>query len=455
MNKIIEVLKKHDLFKRSKPNYSSIDLLTISKFVDINKEIGEIIKQHQRPVNNALSSFAAEPNLGGGSLECGRLQCRLNRIDKLSRYALLYSDVVYIDNFFDKHLFLKDKKYFKYAKEGFYNDLQIFNYILPLLEKGIIKIYSPDTTICFACQTEELMGEQGRKKFKMAQRKVKDDIYDILTVNCTLKNNNYYYKFEGIEKYFEHGRIKIFHDASDSLKKRKSMFEKIQMGEKTQLSKSLIKDLGFYNDVSQTFIHNVIFGLSSSFRLNTSFLTASEQQLKFINSLNPNDSLKENNILSEKYLSSSVPFLEDVSIVNLIKLRNRESESFINYKAALNESILHYKEIKGKWTPVEAKQFYYDVLEPKLAELNIKANKAKMDLINKPLRSIVGIVGVISFGLISKIFPSDVSNIVSVLGMAKFGSDLIKDTIAIDDKESSIQDDKYYFLWKVKKLAKK
>ena len=276
MNEVIEVFKKNNLIRRNKPIYSSINSLSFTKFVDINKELAEIIKRHHEPVNSSLASFAAEPNLGGSDLECKEISCRMERIDKLARYALLYSDEVYIESYFNKYLSLENKKYYTLYKNLFYEDLLVFNYIIPLLEKGIIKLYSPNTAICFACQAKELMGEEGQKKFIITQRKLRKDICETVKVSCELSDNEYYYDYNGAEKYFEHGLATIEPDADDLLIKRKKIFEKIQKGAKVQLSNTLTKELGFYEDIAHTFIKNVLFGLSTSYSLNTAYLTSSE-----------------------------------------------------------------------------------------------------------------------------------------------------------------------------------
>ena len=97
---------------------------------------------------------------------------------------------------------------------------------------------------------------------------------------------------------------------------------------------------------------------------------------------------------------------------------------------------------------------YADIIAPSLAHLDTKVKKAKKDLISKLYRPLTGAVGVMSFGLLTGLVPTDTLEIVKILGLLKFGSDFIKDTMALGDGYKSIMSDHFYFLWKVKKAGK-
>lgn len=96
-----------------------------------------------------------------------------------------------------------------------------------------------------------------------------------------------------------------------------------------------------------------------------------------------------------------------------------------------------------------------DVINPKIVNLDKKIKKAKKDLVKKPFRSITGVVGVISFGLITGLIPPDISEIAKAIGLIKFGSDAIQQTMSLGDSEDKIKSDNFYFLWKIKDKTKK
>ncbi len=89
-----------------------------------------------------------------------------------------------------------------------------------------------------------------------------------------------------------------------------------------------------------------------------------------------------------------------------------------------------------------------------MADLDRKVKKAKRDLVRKPFRSLVGVVGAISFGILTGLVTQDTATLAKTIGLVKFGSDLIQDTMALGDKENPISNDKFYFLWKLQKKTK-
>ena len=218
--------------------------------------------------------------------------------------------------------------------------------------------------------------------------------------------------------------------------------------------KTLVKDLGLHIEYAHDIVTNAIFGLATSNCLNTTFLTDNDLHIHFLNSLHSIFEISRRNLIAEKYLTSIVPFLEDIELKNIIKLRRREAEAFILYRKALNDAIDSFISYSGSFSEKDAQSLYADVIAPSLAQLDTKIKKAKRDLVSKPLRSLTGIVGVISFGLLTGLVPSDISEIVKALGLLKFGSDFIKDTMAFGDTDKSIRGDQFYFLWKVKKAGR-
>ena len=146
--------------------------------------------------------------------------------------------------------------------------------------------------------------------------------------------------------------------------------------------------------------------------------------------------------------------MEDISIKDILKLRNREKEAFISFRNAFNEALNEFSGSAESFDENDAKELHEDIINPKLVILDKKIKAAKKDLIKKPFRSITGIVGVISFGILTGIIPSDIATIAKTIGLIKFGSDTIQQTMALGDSEDKIKSDHFYFLWKVRERTK-
>ncbi len=163
---------------------------------------------------------------------------------------------------------------------------------------------------------------------------------------------------------------------------------------------------------------------------------------------------RQKNLIALNHLSSIVPFVEDVPMKNLLKLRRREKEAFISYRKALNVAIDNFGGIADTFTERDAKELHADVINPKLIDLERKVKAAKRDLIKKPFRSLSSVVGGISFGLLTGLITPDIAAIAKTIGLVKFGSDTIMQAIALGDKEDAIKSDHFYFLWKLKQRAR-
>jgi hypothetical protein len=365
----------------------------------------------------------------------------------------MYSDRVFIDNFFTQYSDLDRNADLSQAKESFFDDLLVINDIRPAIEKGFIELFSPERNVCFSCQARKFLGDSAAKKLNRSYNKLKLNFLQNMSVKARREPwGSFVFECNCPTSYLEHvGGIHTWDDIPGALLKRPSILKRIKKGDIVSVSKSLIKDLDLNGAYAHDIVKNAIFGLATSSCLNTTFLTERDLHIQFLNSLHSDFEISRRNLIAEKYLNTMVPFIEEVELKNLIKLRHREDEAFLLFRQALNKSIDEFLPFPENFTEKHAQSIYADIIEPSLAHLDTKVKKAKRDLISKPLRSLTGVVGVISFGLLTGLVSSDISQIVKVLGLFKFGTDFIKDTMALGDDDKNIKSDHFYFLWKVKK----
>lgn len=454
MNSILQFLKEKNLINKRGPRDRLIDSLSLTDFVDIAQELESIIKSGHKPVQNSIFSHSASFGLGGSSSECSHIGCRLERIDKLARFALMYSDKVFIGSFFSQYADINSVDQLKRAKEGLFDDLLIVKSISPLLENGLINFFAPETNMCFSCQARRFIGGKAESLLDRSNRKLQADYLCNMSAEAERNSNGYSFICNGPVPFFDHARVGTRFIAPEALIKRPSILEKIEKGNTVSLSKTLIKDLGLHLEYAHQIVANAIYGLATSHCLKTTFLTENDLHIQFLNTLHSNSKTRNRNLIAEKHLTSILPFVADVDLKNLIKLRQREEEAFILYRQALNQAIENFNSASGEFSEKDAQALYSDIIAPSLAQLDIKIKNAKKDLIEKPLRSLIGVVGVLSFGLLTGIVPSDISEIVKVLGLLKFGTDFIQDGMAIGSNERSVMKDQFYFLWKVRKNSK-
>lgn len=453
MKKLIHLLKSRDLISNSGVNVRTIKALSLSGLVDLAIEIENIIRSSHKPIKNSIFSHSASLGLGGSALECNSVLCRLERINKLARFSLMYSDKVIISSFFTDYKVIPSKYFLDQARQRFYEDLTVLFEIKEAISNGLIQFFSPEIDVCFTCQAKQFLGKEAASRFSMSYEALQNAFLENMNVTCEKDQDEYEFSCNGTYPYFDHEFLQIADKLHPEICKRPRILKNIESGRPVNISKTLIKKMELHISYAHLVATNSIYGLSTSKCLNTSFLTENELHLSLLNSLQPNDEVSRRNLIAAKHMTSIVPFVEDVDINNLVKLRTRENESFLIYRKALTQAINEFAKSSKTFSEKDAKSLYADVISPTLAELDQKVIKAKKDLIRKPARSLTGVVGAISFGLLTGIIPPDITPIASALGLAKFGADFIKDVMATGDKEDVIREHQYYFLWKVRQMG--
>lgn len=178
MKKLINLLRSQNLISPAGVNARTISSYSLSKFVDLAVEIENIIKESHQPINHSLFTHSASLGLGGSSLECGSVHCRLERINKLARFALMYSDKVVISSFFAGYKNISKEDSLNTALQDFYNDLIVLLEIRGALSSGLIQFFSPETNICFTCQAEMFLGKQAASRFSKSYKVLQDDFQE-------------------------------------------------------------------------------------------------------------------------------------------------------------------------------------------------------------------------------------------------------------------------------------
>ncbi len=119
---------------------------------ELEKLINEATLAYSSNKSNKSSThfnFIANDTLSGGLFPCSSFDCRFRNIDMLARNSILYADTVYITNPFEKYT--HRTSFDENTRNELCQDLAIFYYILPLLEKNIFKFCSPYYLCCHDC----------------------------------------------------------------------------------------------------------------------------------------------------------------------------------------------------------------------------------------------------------------------------------------------------------------
>lgn len=457
MNELFEKFKHHGLIFGNKVNKRKIGDLKFAKLLDLTDEIGSLLTKPNIKSSNNIFVHTASLALGGGRDECFAYECRQKKLFELSRYSALYCDKVFISNFMSDyspqfgHAPSKDSDEFR---RDVFDDLKLFLSIKPLIENGMIVPFNPDGHYCINCMSDMVFGPDSYKELKKVTRLLATKILNDVTVKCTKQDISNAVTYSSTEPYFEHfERFQIDGKLSFKLKKYPNIYSSFKNGDIVELSTTLKKKLGYHKDLANEFVGTLLHQLLISEIIDTSFLTHSPIDIKILNDMNISSKSYDNNILLADHLQTIVPFAFDVEIKDLLKLRNREKESFIIFRNTLTQAIKEFS-TESPISKKILKEFYADIIEPKLAVLDKKVKEAKKDISKSLVSTLFTGVGIIAFGKYSGFPSNDVYKIAEFLGLAQIFKNSFSRISDLVDYKKSIRDDKYYFLWKVRECGK-
>lgn len=459
MREMFEYLKAREILTKKGPNFKKLKKLNPAQTLNIVEKLVELGRQSSKiPTASQFTHFASL-SLGGGKEACFNPACRINRLDSLMRFSLMYSDQVFIPNYF--------LDYDRYKKSGkisadslatqFIADIITFAHMLPLVTAQKISIFTPQTHICPSCLAEMNFGKGASGRMERLSAELRKEYLSNSKVNLEFNNGEYRLGCSGPELYFEHGGGSIgFEKMPSLLAKNKKILEIARRHGAISLSKKMVEKIGaidgFYVG---NIVRNMWYEMAATQALHTSFLTDRDIDVLFLEKLTKKKDVLDNNKLALQYLTSEVPFLRDVALKDLIELRKHEEDAFVLYRHALNRAISEFKSAKQSLTAKDAKGIYSDILQPRLSKLDQTVKAAVHSLKVKPLRSALAAVGVISFGAFAGFLPAELKPLIQAFGATLGGTTFLKDLLAMKDGEDSIKSDNLYFLWRVKELSKK
>ncbi|MBN1123626.1 MAG: hypothetical protein JXA82_01365 [Sedimentisphaerales bacterium] len=447
MHEIYDILRKKNFINRGKVQISTIHKLTTLQIHNLADEIHAVIKRNKR-VQDVYMTHSASRELSGDASPCSSLECRKKHMNKLSRFAALYSDCVYIPSFFIKHKTFRGKDAIDQQRYHLFNDLYLLQQIQPLIECGYIRLYYFPDSICKSCLGEICEDKHLPVKVKKIINHISGKYQSHLDVHYGKRGNEYFMRINAPYPFLEHKTFRLSKKPHPELKKRKRLLSRVDHGEVIKASKTLINSIGVLKNLAGNNVWNAILAHYCSISFKTAFVTENELDVESATMLHQDESIKRVNSIMAQHFTTFVPCVDDLSLKETIKLRKNEEDSFIQFRSALKEIISETVRAKGKFDMRDAKELYGDVLEPAICNLQIKVKQAKRKHLKKAYRNASGLIGSIAIGVLCGVIRPDIVPILGLLGI-KPVAEMISSTMAIQDGSEVIQNERFYFLWKM------
>jgi hypothetical protein len=211
-------------------------------------------------------------------------------------------------------------------------DLHVLLTLKPLLDNGFVMFYTPAIHSCLNCY-EAILGVDTLRKIDRGYKQLLDDYLNNSSVKLSKYNKRIAkFVYDGPEPYYEHGvvltnyaRDQRFHKILNS---KPRIINQLKKHGEVQLSKTVQKQLGLHRWFAGQVAESAAASILSAKLLKSSFLTSNPLDISFLQSISDNPQIDKRNSIAYKHLTSTVPFIADVNLLSLIKIRQREEEAF-------------------------------------------------------------------------------------------------------------------------------
>lgn len=427
-------LSQHKLEKRIQ-KWDSVEA------IDFVTECRELLPR-VKGKGSSLFDFVANLQLSGGPRPCGGLECRIGHADKLARFAALYADRVLIRNPFETYVGLAHADEFAMLRIA--NDLHVLHYLRPLLEAGLLGFSASKFHFCATCYERHIRGKY--KVFEDRLSKAKTFLEQKY-----LRETQFFFRREhdvsivdhvGPEELIDHSHIIVLKETPQILERYVGARKPHRLT-RSELTKSGILEhrvLPIINDIAVQNWYSSEYGCH--------YVTDREIDFDLISMVNDSETELYNRAFMGA-LSHSVPFIDDVELSKLVEFRDKEGESFRVYRDAVARTI------KSVTTPdaKRIRQSFDDLIRPELNRIDLAVKNSKKLLWGSLKREVLFATGLVTIGLYGGLLPPNIGAIVAALGGFKFASGVADKAIRLLQEPTDIRDNKYYFLWKVRKKS--
>lgn len=437
------------------------------EIIDFNEKLLDAIEP-QPKANSDIANFnyVANSNLSAqrSGNSCVGLNCRLQRIDRLARFAALYSDRIYIQNYFDRYPNMLPppnmpiKWLDQNLREPFADDLKVLLGLKPLIESDIICfVKHPAFHLCPSCMGKYLpVLTETQRELKNKIRTLSDDYLNSTSARIALWfqiPDECCIDLKGPEDLFAHGQIYDLRSDPWLLKKANSAHGRANAQE-IELSKKDLKKTGIIEKGLKDVADDILLQHFCSRFVSAKYLTDRDLDVQLLDSLTYDDDFKAYNEVLRNRILYDLPLLDSVPLDYLLEIRSKEYDAFLVYRNTISHVISEYLAQRKPISNRVGQQIYEDNIYPKLCELNAKVNAIKSSAMRAFKRDIVITSTVAILGMYSGLLPIETQAMIAGLGGLKTAKDalqLLSRSITTPDE---IRSDNFYFLWKLSKKQK-
>lgn len=264
--------------------------------------------------------------------------------------------------------------------------------------------------------------------------------------NCTISldkfiNGEIFIEVLDKNNVIEHGR-KYLHFYSHP--KSKHLNKLSQQGTKHILSREEIEQENILPSIVYPLVSDIVEQEWIAYFYNSSLLVDNKDKIKISGQLNSETMSINANTFTES-VTHYLPIIHCRDPLEIIKIREREDESFKVYRDKLHKLLLDAPKQKQEYFP----EIFRDTVLPEINLINKKLRDYQIKKRNNLRDKLIFGSGAVAFGLYSGVLPSNIGSILAAIGG---GSAIVSSMI--DYKSAFLSRDEvrssdYYFLWQL------
>jgi hypothetical protein len=309
-------------------------------------------------------SFHASASLRGAS-GCTSFECRLSKLDYLSRYAALYASEL---TFPLSIVRPKEDQDISLVLEWLFQDLLALLVLRPLITENVVIPVVMRSEHCiheaeFMKMSRKLVYEFSLDAAKALLPKFKL-LYQVPEKSPSGQPTLY---LSGPEDYIEHGGLaQPLYEPPDWLPQT-GRYNKEGMMEVRGPHKKLMVE-----DMFKSMADNITFYLAYGLKRKARFLSDMRGETDFLEWINHDEDMTAKSIALNE-LQHSVPLLGELPVATILRIRKSEKDAFESYQNAVTKMSADILGASSNVSKKQARQMFRDAIEPEL-------NKMKKEL---------------------------------------------------------------------------
>jgi hypothetical protein len=426
-----------------------------TQLIDLVEELHQLLPicQYHDIERQTPYSFMANSGLSG--LQTAPVDTlRLAQVDSLARFSVLYADTVFIQEPLSNQRFSKSG--FPVMRKEVGIELAIMLALKPLLEAGIVKIASntfPLNNFSLEQINNEIQRTVNRANTALRKRFSKNVTFDVS-----------YIPRSGFRMTIAEGPLDLIENPSTrgntgvigqfSLETPPSLVKMVAKNDKDGLLKIKVNNRHpAFRDLFEELISSITRDLSfmalGSLLFDLNYITDRTADLLALESSNSTTNVALNRTLLEEF-SHDMPIVFGAPLSALLKLRKKEWESFLDYRDALRQALRTVESDKQ----AKASTVFADIVNPELNRIDLSLKRNKSLLSKAAGRDAILAVGAVAMGLLTGFVSPQIADAIAKLGGLKYGIDTAKNLAAAYSEPKEAQENRYYFLWKARRMLK-